>query len=348
MGKGGRIACIITPMALTVASLIALAFIDVSGWSANSPLNNNYLMSADFSNFTVSDAGSLSNSTELTAALTLAQSAGVLKKSYRVYLWSYCTADKSVGDMDWCSKKSSSFVFDPVEIFALNTTSASAGTGTSSADNALESTINNVKNNAEGKLDDILGDSATGALKVYKKVAKWNFYAYQIAFWTTVITIVVGLLAICSRWGSLCTWIMAGVSLPPILQKHIRKTNANFIPGLHALHLPRQSYHYHPLLDPHRCSPHHPRSLPHQSNRRYPRPCNHLDRDRSLNRRDLVLVILCLLLLWSQQPSPPLEQGQPMERGAQGQRRRRPPLRHEPGQDWRWLRSCWQPGHGCR
>jgi hypothetical protein len=211
-------------MALTIASLIALAFIDVSGWSANSPLNNNYLMSADFSNFTVSDAGSLSNSTELTAALTLAQSAGVLKKSYRVYLWSYCTADKSVGDMDWCSKKSSSFVFDPVEIFALNTTSASAGTGTSSADNALESTINNVKNNAEGKLDDILGDSATGALKVYKKVAKWNFYAYQIAFWTTVITIVVGLLAICSRWGSLCTWIMAGVSLPHILPKHNAKS----------------------------------------------------------------------------------------------------------------------------
>jgi hypothetical protein len=144
--------------------------------------------------------------------LTLASTAGVLKKDYRVYLWSYCTADKSAGDMDWCSKKSSSFVFDPVEIFALNTTSASAATGTSSSDNALESTINNAKNSVEGKLDDILGDSASGAIKVYKKVAKWNFYAYQIAFWTTVITIVVGLLAICSRWGSLCTWIMAVVS----------------------------------------------------------------------------------------------------------------------------------------
>jgi hypothetical protein len=224
MGKGGRIACIITPMALTIASLIALAFVDVSGWSANSPLNNNYLMSADFSNFTVADAGSLSNSTELTQALTLAQSAGVLKKSYRVYLWSYCTADKSAGDMDWCSKKSSSFVFDPVDIFALNTTSASAATGTSSADNALESEINNAKNNLEGKLDNVLGNSATSALKVYKKVAKWNFYAYQIAFWTTLITIVVGLLAICSRWGSLCTWIMAGVSLPFCQNTNARPT----------------------------------------------------------------------------------------------------------------------------
>jgi hypothetical protein len=297
MGKGGRIACIITPMALTIASLIALIFVEVSGWSAGSPLNNNYLMSADFSNFTVANAGSLSNSTELTAALTLASTAGVLKKDYRVYLWSYCTADKSAGDMDWCSKKSSSFVFDPVEIFALNTTSASAATGTSSSDNALESTINNAKNSVEGKLDNILGDSASGAIKVYKKVAKWNFYAYQIAFWTTVITIVVGLLAICSRWGSLCTWIMAVVSLQSILSEHKRKTIANSFPDLYPLHLPRQSHDHHPLLNSHRRSPHPPQPLQHQSQRRHPRSRNHLDRDRSLNRRDHVLALLNLLLL---------------------------------------------------
>jgi len=216
MGKAGRIACITTPMVLTIASLIALAFVEVSGWSKGSPLNNNYMMSIDFSNFSTAgaDAGTLTN------ALTAADTANILEDQYRVYLWSYCTADKSDNNMDWCSKKQSGFVFDPVDLFQLNSTSATTPTGTSSSDNAVESTINEIKDAYDSKKDDILGDTASGALKVYKKVAKWNFWAYQIAFWTTVITIVVGLLAICSRWGSLCTWIMAVVSLSAITHEH--------------------------------------------------------------------------------------------------------------------------------
>lgn len=199
-------------MVLTIASLVALAFLEASGWSPGSPLNNNYLMSVDFSNFTVADAGSVSNSTELTAALTLAEASGQLKETYRIYLWNYCSANKTSGDIDYCSDRQSSFVFDPVEQFGLNATD-SVPTGTSSGDNAVTSAINNAKQNVEEFQDNVLGDAASGAMKVYKRVAKWNFIAYQVAFWTTVITIVVGLLAICSRWGSLCTWIMAIVSL---------------------------------------------------------------------------------------------------------------------------------------
>jgi hypothetical protein len=210
MGKAGRIACITTPMVLTIASLIALAFVEVSGWSKGSPLNNNYMMSVDFSNFSTSGA----DSGLLTAALTEAKSQNLLEDQYRVYLWSYCTSEKSDNNMDWCSKKQSGFVFDPVDVLQLNSSTAAAATSTSSADNQVESAINTIKDSYENKKDDILGDSAAGAMKVYKKVAKWNFWAYQIAFWTTVITIVVGLLAICSRFGSLCTWIMAVVSLP--------------------------------------------------------------------------------------------------------------------------------------
>jgi len=217
MGKAGRIACITTPMVLTIASLIALAFVEVSGWSKGSPLNNNYMMSVDFSNFSAADAGSLSNSTELTVALTAAKAANLLEDQYRVYLWSYCTSKEPDNNMDWCSKKQSGFVFDPVEVLQLNSTTASTATSTSTGDNALESKINEFKDNIENKGDDILGDTASGAMKVYKKVAKWNFWAYQIAFWTTVITIVVGILAIFSRFGSLCTWIMAVVSLLSVL-----------------------------------------------------------------------------------------------------------------------------------
>ena len=225
MGKAGRIACIFTPMALTIASLIALACLEVSGWTPSSPLNNNYLMSADFSNLSTADAGNLSNQTELTAALQLAQSSGSLKETYRIYLWNYCTANKTSGDIDWCSERHSNFVFDPVQQFGLNaTTAADQATGTSDADNAVASAINNAKSNAKDFEDKVLGDSASKAMSVYRRVAKWNFIAYQVAFWTTVITIVVGLLAICSRWGSLCTWIMAIVSFPSRTPKTLRES----------------------------------------------------------------------------------------------------------------------------
>lgn len=220
MGKGGRIACIFTPMVLTIASLVAIAFLEVSGWEPSSGLNSNYLMSVDFSNFSAADAGSLSNSTELTAALTLAEASGQLKETYRIYLWNYCTANETAGNIDWCSDRQSSFVFDPVEEFGLNATTADTPTGTSDADNAIASKINEAKENAQEFQDKVLGDTASGAIKVYKRVAKWNFIAYQISFWTTLITIVVGLLAICSRWGSLCTWIMAVVSFGHPLANH--------------------------------------------------------------------------------------------------------------------------------
>lgn len=200
-------------MVLTIASLVAIAFLEVSGWKPSSSLNNNYLMSADFSNFTTANAGGLTDSTELTAALTLAESSGQLKETYRIYLWNYCTANQTAGKIDWCSDRHSSFVFDPVEEFGLNaTTTTDQSTGSTEADNAIASAINNAKDNAEEFEDKILGDSAAGAMKVYRRVAKWNFIAYQVSFWTTLITIVVGLLAICSRWGSLCTWIMAIIS----------------------------------------------------------------------------------------------------------------------------------------
>ncbi|TLD06805.1 hypothetical protein E2P81_ATG10547 [Venturia nashicola] len=215
MGKGGRIACIFTPMALTIASFVALIILEASGWSPKSSLNNNYLMSADFSNFTTTDLGDSATNADLTAALQLASSTNSLENKYQIYLWSYCTAEKknSGSELDWCSKRSSSFVFDPVEAFGMNATKAAdAATGTSSSDNAIQSAISNVKDNFDDWSDKVLGDSATEAIKVYKRVAKWNSIAYQVAFWTTLGTILVSILAIFSRWGSLLTWILAIVS----------------------------------------------------------------------------------------------------------------------------------------
>jgi hypothetical protein len=80
-----------------------------------------------------------------------------------------------------------------------------------------------VKDNADALEDKILGKSAVGALSAYKTAAKWNFYAFEAAFWTTLATILIGILAIFSRWGSLFTWILSIVStvLVSLVSVHI-------------------------------------------------------------------------------------------------------------------------------
>lgn len=60
----------------------------------------------------------------------------------------------------------------------------------------------------------MLGRSGRDALDAYRDVSKWMFIAYEISFWTTLATILVGVLAIFSRIGSFLTWILAVVRIP--------------------------------------------------------------------------------------------------------------------------------------
>jgi len=213
MGKAGRIACISLPMVLTLMSLITMVFVEIGGWNSSSDtLNKMYFMSADFTNFTATPSSG--GTEELTAALGVAKAANALKGAYQIHLWNYCTANSTTGnEINWCSDRKSGFVFDPVEAWGLNaTTGDTDANGTTTGIGAVDSAINDAKNNVDDFEDKILGSTASGALKAYKKVAKWNFYAFEIAFWTTLATIVVGLLAIFSRWGSLLTWVLSIVS----------------------------------------------------------------------------------------------------------------------------------------
>lgn len=49
-------------------------------------------------------------------------------------------------------------------------------------------------------------------MKVYKTVSKWMFIAYLVAFIATAAQILVGIIAIFSRWGSCVTTIVSIVS----------------------------------------------------------------------------------------------------------------------------------------
>lgn len=217
MGKGGRVACICTPMSLTVASFLALTFFQISGWLSNSLLDQNFLMYADFGNLSVTGVDGFTFRPELAEALSLASMSGKLEDTYRIYLWNYCTANQTSDDMTYksgrCSERQSSFIFDPVGVFGLNATSSSRQPDDSkNTDNAIVTAIDAVKDDLKTLETKVLGDAASRALSIYRRVARWNFVVYQCAFWTTLFTIIVGLVAICSRWGSLLTWIMAIVS----------------------------------------------------------------------------------------------------------------------------------------
>lgn len=85
MGKAARAACIFVPMALTIASLVCLVIIEVSGWGgSHGQLNSYHFLQADFTNLTVSSAGTFDNTTALTDSLSYAQENHLLAEVYQI------------------------------------------------------------------------------------------------------------------------------------------------------------------------------------------------------------------------------------------------------------------------
>jgi hypothetical protein len=84
MGKGGRVACILTPWLLTIASFVCITMIEISGWNKGI-LGDYYFMKVNFTDLDVSSASTLSNTTTLTAALKEVQPN--LANIYEIHLW---------------------------------------------------------------------------------------------------------------------------------------------------------------------------------------------------------------------------------------------------------------------
>ncbi|KAF2664352.1 hypothetical protein BT63DRAFT_483765 [Microthyrium microscopicum] len=193
MGKIGRIACIATPMALSVASFICLLVVFMGGLNkGDSNLRGLYYFKADTSQFKAnSTAAGFLNGVQGISADTKQLIEGLigqaqnnnLKDEYYIYLENFCTGSTN-GTIDYCSPRQSSFYFNPINEWGLNST----------------------------LYEKYIPSGVNTALNTYKKVASWMFIAYVIAFWTTIASIVVGLLAICSRIGSCLTTIVASVA----------------------------------------------------------------------------------------------------------------------------------------
>ncbi|CAO2657366.1 Nn.00g034920.m01.CDS01 [Neocucurbitaria sp. VM-36] len=197
MGKVGRFACILTPMLLTLASLICIVIVMIgqAPWKGNEAPSTAlgrdlYFFKADTSGFTADPdnvvqnaADSVNIDNQLLQALQGAASSSELKDFYQVGLWSYCEGDKKDGKetITKCSSRKFNFWFDPTTVWELKDTSAQK----------------------------ILGDDMQKGLDAYKKVAGWMTWAFVIALVLTAVEFVIGFFAIFSRWGSLVTTIVS-------------------------------------------------------------------------------------------------------------------------------------------
>lgn len=106
---------------------------------------------------------------------------------YEIYLWNYCSGSKNSTDgvkLTKCSDRKANFWFNPVEVWNLN------GTGAAS----------------------VFPKEVQNGLNVYQKVSKWMFIAYVVALVATIVNVITGIFAVCSRWGSCVTSIVASVS----------------------------------------------------------------------------------------------------------------------------------------
>lgn len=158
-------------------------------------------MQADLSNLTSTSDGSVASQLvhladqatggsdqQFANALEQAEKDLNLHDFYNIGLWNYCSGNKTAdGDyqVTYCSPRKAEFWFNPVEVWKLNNTD----------------------------VENLLPDNLQKGLDTYKSVSKWMFIAYAVAFISTIVELVVGLTAICSRLGSLITSLVSGVRL---------------------------------------------------------------------------------------------------------------------------------------
>lgn len=198
MGKVGRFACIFTPMVFTICSLGLLIAVGLGGTNQNNAgLNRLWFFRANTSDFHI-DTTIKGLPTALTNLLNSTNSPAVntadLKDFYHISLWNYCSGDfgnnntananNGSDHVRFCSPRKNNFWFNPVEVWGLNATVASA----------------------------MFGKQLNDGLKAYQTATKWMTIAYIVATIATAVEILVGFLALFSRWGSLATTIVSLVS----------------------------------------------------------------------------------------------------------------------------------------
>ncbi|ETI29169.1 hypothetical protein G647_01622 [Cladophialophora carrionii CBS 160.54] len=187
MVNAGRICCIAAPFLLTLAVLICMVLLFLAGtFDRNHTVDDFYFLKIDLTNLTLGPstvvAGNADNSTLLAGALQAAKQTLGMKDFYTIYLRSYCSWNGNDVYAN-CTDPKAYFWFNPIKIWGLNSTGV--------------------------PVDTYLPKTFTDGLDAYHAASKAIFYLYVGALSAAAITLVVGISAAFSRWGSFFTTFCA-------------------------------------------------------------------------------------------------------------------------------------------
>jgi hypothetical protein len=164
--------------------------IDLTTFFANEPDGSSRGMIAGVTNMTAgSIPGMNADNQAFSQALWQERRLGQLKQFYSVFLWDWCSSDAAVVDSNaFCSAETFAFTFDPFKAMNL-TRSIGSQTEESAYPEALRV-----------------------AMQAYDKSSTWLRISYIIAGVAKLVELIFGLVAVTSKWGSLCAAFTALVS----------------------------------------------------------------------------------------------------------------------------------------
>ena len=215
----GRLFCVGLPFALTIASIACLLVAMLSGvgdkkldmFEVNT--KNFSVSTSDLKNFegllkrdpvpsphfseltTAALSGYTVQGTDAASNITAADLG--LADYYKVALWGICS---TTGSSTKCSKPKFNWASS-----ALNGTNVTLIGSTTSVQVTLPKSIHD-------------------SLKTFAVLSEWTQVVYIIAFVVSVLELVVGLFAFCSRVGSCCTFIVSGFSTTAVIVASIMAT----------------------------------------------------------------------------------------------------------------------------
>ncbi|ETN38509.1 uncharacterized protein HMPREF1541_06544 [Cyphellophora europaea CBS 101466] len=193
MVQAGRVACITAPFLLSIAALVTLVLVFIAGtMEENRTTGDLYFVKIDLTNLTLSASSNIAPDADATTLSTLGNALEAAKQTlgmddhYTVYLRNYCSWNADEDAYSDCISPKAYFWFNPIKVWGLD--------------------------RAALPVEDYLPGSFRNGLDAYHSGSKAMFVLYAAALASTCFSILVGITAIFSRWGSFFTTFFATVA----------------------------------------------------------------------------------------------------------------------------------------